>query len=76
MTTPACDGASALGETRSTLIGDGFCRNLRMTPAASAGDNDAVSVSRSRRIARACSCETRDSFTPISRPICFMVASP
>ena len=28
-----------------------------------------------RGIARACSCETRDSFTPIAKPICFIVAS-
>ncbi len=34
------------------------------------------SASRRRRMARACSCETRDSFTPISAPICFMVTSP
>ena len=34
------------------------------------------SASRSRRMARACSCDTRDSLTPISAPICFIVASP
>jgi hypothetical protein len=31
---------------------------------------------RSRWIARACSCDTRDSFTPSSAPICFIVTSP
>ena len=34
------------------------------------------SWSRRRRIARAWSCETRDSFTPISAPISFIVTSP
>ena len=34
------------------------------------------SASRRRRMARACSCETRDSLTPISAPICFIVTSP
>jgi hypothetical protein len=32
-------------------------------------------ASRSRPMARACSCDTRDSLTPISAPICFIVAS-
>src|SRR4051812_14465753 len=36
-------------------------------------DVDGASTSRRRRSARACSCDTRDSFTPISRPICFIV---
>ena len=31
---------------------------------------------RRRRIARACNCETRDSLTPISAPISFIVTSP
>jgi CheY-like chemotaxis protein len=34
------------------------------------------SASRRRRMARACSCDTRDSFTPISAPISFIVTSP
>ena len=34
------------------------------------------SESRRRRMARACSCETRDSLTPISAPISFIVTSP
>jgi hypothetical protein len=34
------------------------------------------SASRRRRIARACSCDTRDSLTPMSAPISFIVASP
>jgi len=58
----------------------GFCWNsriaLRITFAASALANIVPSASRSRRIARACNWETRDSLTPISAPICFIVASP
>jgi len=58
----------------------GFCWNsriaVRMTFTASAFVIIAPSASRSRRIARACNCETRDSLTPISAPICFIVASP
>jgi len=57
----------------------GFCWNermaLRIAFAASSIGITATSASFSRRIARACSCETRDSFTPISAPICFIVAS-
>jgi hypothetical protein len=34
------------------------------------------SAARSRCIARACSCDTRDSFTPSSSPISFIVTSP
>jgi len=49
---------------------------LRITLTASAAGTIEPSASRSRRIARAWSCETRDSFTPISAPICFIVASP
>jgi hypothetical protein len=49
---------------------------VRMTVAASAGGTAEPSASRRRRMARACSCETRDSLTPISAPICFIVASP
>jgi hypothetical protein len=47
-----------------------------MTFATSAPGTIEPSASRSRLMARACSCETRDSFTPISAPICFIVASP
>jgi len=49
---------------------------LRITFMASAAGTIEPSASRRRRIARACSCETRDSLTPISAPICFIVASP
>jgi hypothetical protein len=49
---------------------------LRITLAASAAGTIVPSASRSRRMARACSCDTRDSLTPISAPICFIVASP
>jgi hypothetical protein len=49
---------------------------LRIVWAASTGGTIAPSASRSRRTARAWSCETRDSLTPISAPICFIVASP
>jgi hypothetical protein len=58
----------------------GFCWNsriaLRITLAASTPGSIDPKASRSRRMARAWSCETRDSFTPISAPICFIVASP
>ena len=47
-------------------------RPARLRRAASSRS----SASRSRRMARACSCDTRDSLTPISAPICFIVASP
>jgi hypothetical protein len=49
---------------------------LRITWTASSDGNTWPSASRRRRIARACSCETRDSLTPIAEPICFIVASP
>jgi hypothetical protein len=49
---------------------------LRITLAASAAGTTVPRASRRRRIARAWSCETRDSLTPISAPICFIVASP
>jgi hypothetical protein len=49
---------------------------LRITFMASAAGTIDPRASRRRRIARACSCETRDSLTPISAPICFIVASP
>jgi len=48
---------------------------LRITFIASAAGSIDPSASRSRRMARACSCDTRDSLTPISAPICFIVAS-
>jgi cyanophycinase-like exopeptidase len=47
----------------------------RMIATASAPGASADSAVRSRPMARACSCETRDSLTPISAPICFIVAS-
>ena len=59
----------------SRLLG----RRIRRTPCASprpAAAHLARAPSRRRRIARACSCETRDSLTPISAPICFIVTSP
>jgi len=42
---------------------------------AATGVISAPSASRSRRIARACSCETRDSLTPSSAPMSFIVTS-
>ena len=47
----------------------------RSACAVSAAEQSAPSALRRRWIARAWSCETRDSFTPISAPICFIVAS-
>jgi hypothetical protein len=49
---------------------------VRITLAISAPGIIDASASRSRRMARAWSWDTRDSLTPISAPICFMVASP
>jgi hypothetical protein len=58
----------------------GFCRNCSTVDfsieAACAGAIVGPSASRRRRMARACSWLTRDSFTPISLPICFIVTSP
>jgi hypothetical protein len=42
---------------------------------AATGVTSAPSASRSRRIARACSCETRDSLTPSSAPMSYIVTS-
>jgi len=58
----------------------GFCRNCSTvdlsSEAAWAGAIVGPSASRRRRMARACNWLTRDSFTPISWPICFIVTSP
>jgi len=58
----------------------GFCRNCstveRISDTACAGATELPSASRSRRMARACNWLTRDSLTPISWPICFIVTSP
>jgi hypothetical protein len=58
----------------------GFCANAstaaRIDCSATAGVASAPSASRRRRSARACNCETRDSFTPSSEPISFIVTSP
>jgi hypothetical protein len=79
MTTPPCGASVDAVATLSSFAGTGFCRNCstpaRMTSAASAGDSVLPSASRRRRMARACSWDTRDSFTPISRPISFIVTS-
>jgi hypothetical protein len=57
----------------------GFCWNssiaVRIAFATSAAGIVPASASRSLLIARAWSCDTRDSLTPISAPICFIVAS-
>jgi hypothetical protein len=42
---------------------------------AATGVISAPSASRKRRIALACSCDTRDSLTPSSAPMSFMVTS-
>jgi len=58
----------------------GFTWKARMAArsdfAATAGVASAPSASRRRLSARACSCDTRDSFTPSSLPISFIVTSP
>jgi len=49
-----------------------------LVPAACAGASGVISQAsacRRRWTARACSWETRDSFTPNSAPICFIVTS-
>ena len=63
---PSSCGASCAG-TRGWRAerGRGLCRR-----------HSAPSALRRRCTARACSCETRDSLTPIAAPICFIVASP
>jgi hypothetical protein len=48
----------------------------RIAFTSCAGARSGPSAFRRRWTARACSCETRDSFTPISAPICFIVTSP
>jgi len=48
---------------------------LRRAVEAAIGVTSAPSASRKRRIARACNCETRDSLTPNSAPMSFMVTS-
>jgi hypothetical protein len=47
----------------------------RSASDAATGVISAPSASRSLRIARAWSCDTRDSFTPSSAPISFIVTS-
>jgi len=42
---------------------------------AAIGVTSAPSASRRRLMARACSCDTRDSLTPSSAPMSFMVVS-
>jgi len=50
---------------------------ILMSPCAGAnGVISQASAWRRRWTARACSCETRDSLTPNSAPICFIVTSP
>jgi hypothetical protein len=44
--------------------------------SSSSGAKSGSSALRRRWTARACSCDTRDSLTPISAPICFIVTSP
>jgi hypothetical protein len=70
------------GRTARTAIGT---RGVRAVIVGAAGiaapvgrraERDGSSAARSRWIARACSCDTRDSFTPSSVPICFIVTSP
>jgi hypothetical protein len=47
----------------------------RNAAEAATGVISAPRASRKRRIARACSCETRDSLTPSSAPMSFIVTS-
>jgi len=80
LTGAADNGTTTAGTLSSVAFAiRGFCWNssiaVRIAFAASAAGITPASASRSRRIARACSCDTRDSLTPISAPICFIVAS-
>jgi hypothetical protein len=66
-------GRAAIGTRGVSAVMTG--RSRTAAPVGRAG-RDGSSAARSRWIARACSCDTRDSFTPSSAPICFMVTSP
>jgi len=59
--------------------GDGLASIIaiasRRAAEAATGVISAPSASFNRRMARACNCETRDSLTPSSAPMSFMVTS-
>jgi hypothetical protein len=63
------DAFAILGFASSAAIAS------RSASEAATGVISAPSASRSRRMARACSCDTRDSFTPNSAPMSFIVTS-
>jgi hypothetical protein len=63
--------AGAAGLVAGTAGATALGRASRTTSALGA----ALRTWRSRAMARAWSCDTRDSFTPISAPISFIVAS-
>jgi hypothetical protein len=67
---PGSDALAITGLAWKVRIAD------RMAATAVAGVVFEPSASRSRRKARACSCDTRDSLTPSSAPISFIVTSP
>jgi len=76
-TTP-CTGAAcaAAGTVARSILGlTANATSWRRTSATCCGFIS-PSASRRRRMARAWSCDTRDSLTPISTPICFIVTSP
>src|SRR6188768_969607 len=56
--------------------GENFGFVVRATMRGAGASAPVDMTLRRRVIARACNCETRDSFTPIASPICFIVASP
>jgi hypothetical protein len=68
------------GRGSNGSTGRGAAAGTRGESAVTIGGCERRSVGssawRSRWIARACSCDTLDSFTPSSAPICFIVTSP
>jgi hypothetical protein len=75
-----CGGCDIATGLRLALAIFGFCEKVstaaRIDATAAAGVVSVPSASRKRRSARACNCDTRDSFTPSSAPISFIVTSP
>jgi hypothetical protein len=66
-------GRAASGTRGVNAVMTGGCLTA---PVARAVGAPGSSAARMRWIARACNCETRDSLTPSSAPISFIVTSP
>jgi hypothetical protein len=65
-------GRAASGTRGVNAVRTGGCLTAPVARAVGAAGSSAA---RRRWIARACSCDTRDSFTPSSLPISFIVTS-